>query len=366
MSAAQSDVITIDIHGHVVPASIVGHAGTYGPEIYRDDAGNAILKIGSYSIIGEGLIDGPFQVPELRLAEMDAVGVDILGVSITPLLLLYWLTPEEGAHWCRIVNDSMAEYCAADPDRLFFLPTLPLQDIEASIVELERATALGGRGIYIGSEACGKPLSDEYFWPLYAKAEATGTPILIHPYPVGQDGDPGAEKDGETHDWSKDALMAWMAGYLHQETLAVASLLLSGVFDEFPGLKFSVTHGGGAVPYQFGRFEQLTLKGSDNGTVSKPKAKQPLRNYLKNLTFDCVVHDPKARQYLVDFAGPEGVLIGSNFGGWDGVNGVDYIRELGLPADQERKILCDNAAELFGLQDKVANLQARVAVAERK
>lgn len=352
------DVVTIDIHGHVVPHAIVGHAGKYGPDIYRDEDGNAILKIGSYSIIGEGLIGGPIEKPDLQLGVMDAAGIDILGVSIAPMLMLYWLEPEAGANWARVVNDALAEYCSHDPDRLFFLPTLPLQDIPAALKEMDRARGLGGRGLYIGSEACGKPLSDEYFWPVYAKAEADGTPILIHPYPVGQDGDPGAG-NGAEHDWSKGALMLWMEGYLHQETLAIADLLLSGVFDEFPELKISVTHGGGAVPYQFGRFEQVMTRGGENNTVGKQRAKQPLRTYLKNLYFDCVVHDPAARRFLVDWAGADHVLIGSNFGGWDGISGVNFIRELELPAADEKKILSDTAAELFGLEDNVRRLQTR-------
>lgn len=355
-----SDAVTIDIHGHVIPMRLMGHAGPFGPEVYRAENGDETLRIGNYTIVAEGLLTGRISDPKNSLARMDEAGIDILGVSIAPMMLLYWLERDLGVKWAAEVNDALAEFCKADPDRLFFIPTLPLQDIEASIHEMDRARSIGGRGIYIGSEAVGRELADEYFWPVYEHAEKTSTPILIHPYPVGQDGDPGSVgKEDAKLDWSRGAMMTWMVGYLHQETLAISSMLLGGVFDAFPNLKVSITHGGGSIPYQFGRLEQAQSQMGEGQTVTRQKAQKPLRTYLKNLYFDSVIHDPKARQYLVDFAGADNVLIGSNFGGWDGVNGAAYVRELGLDEESERKILSTNAARLFGLEERVKKLEAR-------
>ena len=108
-----------------------------------------------------------------------------------------------------------------------------------------------------------------------------------------------------------------------------------------------------------GRLEQALFQMGEGQTVTRQKAQKPLRTYLKNIYFDSVIHDPKARQYLVDFAGADNVLIGSNFGGWDGVNGAAYVRELGLDEESERKILSTNAAQLFGLEERVKKLEAR-------
>lgn len=355
-----SDVVTIDIHGHLIPMRLMGHAGRFGPEIYRAENGDETLRIGNYTIVATGLTTGRMSDPRDTLERMDEAGIDVLGVSIAPMLVLYWLERDLGVKWATEVNDALAEFCAADPDRLFFIPTLPLQDIEASVHEMDRARSIGGRGIYLGSEAVGRELADPYFWPVYEHAERTGTPLLIHPYPVGQDGDPGTdgEEDAEL-DWSRGSLMTWMVGYLHQETLALSSMLLGGVFDAFPDLKVSVTHGGGSIPYQFGRLEQAQAQMGEGRTVNSVKARRPLRSYLRNLYFDSVVHDQRARRFLVDFAGADNVLIGSNFGGWDGVNGAQYVRELGLDEESERKILSTNAARLFGLEDNVNRLQAR-------
>lgn len=353
-----TSTVTIDVHGHVVPNAVLGQAGLHGPEVIRGAEGEKRLRIGTYSLASPsaGDDDSSMNSPHTKLAEMDAAGVDILGVSIAPLMFMYWLDPDAGAHWARSVNDAVAAFCESDRDRLFFFATLPLQDIPASLEEIGRARSLGAKGLYFAAEACGRSLADEYFWPVYEQAERQGLPILIHPYPTGQDGDPG---EGETHDWTQGDMMSWMVGYLNQETMAVAALLLGGVFDAFPELNVLVTHGGGATPYQFGRLAHARQRSFEDSIIAKQRAQKPLEEYLKNLYFDSVVHDLAARRFLVEFASADNVVVGSNFAGWDAVNGVELVRELALPAEEEEKILSGNATRILGLEQERQNIQGR-------
>lgn len=332
----------VDIHSHIIPKGMMGKAGVHGPEVTKSGDGTA-LRVGSYTLDLGNYASETHMEPANRIKVMDSQGLDIVGVTVTPLAYLYWLPATEGVSFAAVVNDCLAEFCQFDPERFFFIPTVPLQDIQASVEELKRTRSIGGRGVNIASDAMGKSLADEYFWPLYEEAERGNTPIFVHPYPIGQDGDPGTDPVGKgEYDWSRAGLMSWMAGYLHQETLAVASLMLGGVFDRFPDLKVIIAHGGGAIPYQFGRFEYAAERMANN-------AEKPLREYLKNFYFDSVIHDVKARQFLVEFAGADNIVIGSNTPGWDAIDGPKSVRELNLPRDIEAKLLGENAIKLFGI-----------------
>ncbi|HXG36586.1 MAG TPA: amidohydrolase family protein, partial [Dehalococcoidia bacterium] len=278
----------IDIHSHVIPPETIGKAGKYGPEVVRGE-GLTEVRVGEYrTTIWRNPKSPRFEsapTPEARIEGMDREGIDVMGCTISPLFYLYWAETEIGIDWSRLNNDALARYCSAFPERLFFLATLPLQDIEAGVREAERAVKqLGAKGINLGThDIAGRNLDDEAFWPLYEKVQAYDIPIFVHPYPLGIYDPPGADKYN----------LSWAAGYIHGETLAVATLMLGGVFDEFPGLKVIVSHGGGSVPFQFGRLEYIAE------TMRDVRAKKPLREYLKNFYFDVLVHDAKARQYLV-------------------------------------------------------------------
>jgi aminocarboxymuconate-semialdehyde decarboxylase len=311
----------VDMHAHVITADMLGQAGSYGPDLIVHDDGSATLRIGDHethmapserfrpSEFLERLGD-----PRLFVEAMDARGVDAVGVTVSPLFYLYWAEPEVGVPFSRTLNDCMHRFAQHDPRRLFFIPTVPLQDMGATLEELDRALGdLGGRGVNIGSDNALRGLDDEYFWPFYEKVQSYDVPIFIHPYTM-------------------------------QETEAFARLVLGGVLDDFPDLKIYITHGGGAVPYQFGRFAAAAV------TQPDVRAKRPLQEYLKNFYFDILVHDVRARRYLVEFMGPDNLVVGDNWNGWDAVDGFELLDELGLGPEDQQKIEGGNAARLFKLQ----------------
>lgn len=327
----------VEIHTHVFPKETLGKAGRYGPEVLVEN-GERFLRVGAYKSRPSGMsAKAPSAAtPKERLALMDEEHIDVMGVTISPLFYLYWA--EEGIAFSTVQNEALARFCDADRDRLFFIATLPLQDIDASLKELDHATAdLGSRGINVGTDDLGgRDLDDPYFWPLYEAAEERGLPLFVHPYPLGiqtEDREPLADRYN----------MSWLLGYVYQETLAVAHLMYGGVLDRFPGLKVCVPHGGGMIPYQFGRLEYGASRMKD------VKAQRPLRDYLANFYFDICVHDVAARRFLVEFMGPDHLVVGSNYGGWDQVNGFSFLDELHLGAEDAAKIAGSNAVELFAL-----------------
>jgi predicted TIM-barrel fold metal-dependent hydrolase len=132
-------------------------------------------------------------------------------------------------------------------------------------------------------------------------------------------------------------------GFPAQETHAIFRLIAGGVFDQFPELKVFVSHGGGFFAFQIGRFDPF-LEISDDSA-----AKRPTADYLANLYFDILLHDVRARRLLLEVAGIDHVLLGSNYAGMDSVDGLSFVEELNLPDNDRMRVVCENAMALFKL-----------------
>jgi aminocarboxymuconate-semialdehyde decarboxylase len=334
--------VRIDTHAHVILPDTMGKAGKYGPEIVTYDGGRASLRVGPYeSRVGgdKGMTAAEFERlgdPRTRISQLDELGIDMMGISISPLFYLYWAEDDIRTPFVSLQNDALSKYCAEAPSRLWWMATLPLPNIEASLAEIRRAVDLGAKGINVGTgDFDGVDLDDQRLWPVYQELEAHNLPLFIHPYPLTMAS--GAEDRYN---------LSWSVGYNYQETVAYAHLILGGVFDDFPKLKVLITHGGGFAPYQVGRIEEARRRQPD------VRAKKPVTEYGENIFFEILVHDLAARKFLVDFAGVDQLVVGDNFGGWDAANGFKMLDELELnPVDHE-KISSGNAIKLFNLEPR--------------
>ena len=342
----------IDIHAHVIPPAILGKAGRYGPDILFDPDGTMVIRVGDYRLRGETVAgEKEAQVvgrkaqqeryvaglgdPMMRVAELDAKDIDVMGVSIPPLFYFYGIERDIAVDFTRAANEALADYCAAAPKRFFFMPSLPLQDIQASIEEVRRSVARGARAVNMGGrDLAGKELYSEEMWPLFQELEQHDLPLFIHPYPM-------EIKDGK----APDRYTALILDYPFECTRSVNNLILGGVFDAFPKLKVYVSHGGGFIPYQFGRIETFA-------TLNKQvKCKKPPRDYLKNFYFDTLIHELAARKYLVDWMGADNLVVGDNHGGMDSVDGFAFVDEMELDTVSADKIKGGNSRALFKLDD---------------
>jgi aminocarboxymuconate-semialdehyde decarboxylase len=351
----------INVHSHIMPRSSQGSAGAIGPTFSTGEDGftlkfgpverngiKSVAMIKTASSIGmaaaaERWYNG-FSDPKIRLAEMDEKGIDILGVTMSPIIYGYFLDAEAGRRHAYRQNEAMAEYCGEDRSRLFFMATLPMQDPTAAAEEVRHATAdLGAKAINIaGSLLGGRELDDPAFEPIWTKIAEADVPVFIHP-------------SLQMHaDSEKVEKWAPILGYPYQSTVAFSTILLSGILDRYPGLKFYFTHGGGFVPYQFGRIERMAPAYGYN------HAKRPLRDYLGNFYFDILLHDVEARRYLVEWAGAEQVIVGDNYDGIDSADGFAFLDELGLHDQDAEMISSGNAIKLFGLDTAQRDQSAAV------
>ncbi|HVX22597.1 MAG TPA: amidohydrolase family protein [Acidimicrobiales bacterium] len=342
--------MNVNVHSHVMTVESQYSAGDIGPTFTTDDNGFH-LKFGPFERVGLKSVDmienakkvgmeqaaadwyRRFSDPTLRLAEMDEKGIDILGVTMSPIVYGYFLDDETGRRHARVQNEGLATYCQADPARLFFMATLPMQDPAGSAAEVDYAVGeLGAKAINIaGSLLGGRELDDPALDAIWERVAAHDVPIFIHPSLHSSENETAFTK------WAP------ILGYPYQETVAFTTILLGGILDRFPGLNFYITHGGGFAPYQFGRVERMADAYGYN------HAERPLRDYLSNFYFDVLIHDVKARRFLVDWAGPDQVIVGDNYDGIDSATGFAFLDELGLPAGAREKIAGGNAVELFHL-----------------
>ena len=340
---------TINIHAHVILPQYMGMAGDVGPEIIWQDDGRATMRIGTrftklvtVSSQEEEKVLGPrattekflksWSDPHVRLAEMDEKGIDVMGITNNAQMYFYNIEAKVDARFQAKANDLIAEYCSVDPRRFFFMTTLPMQDLGASAAELDRCIRLGSRGIHVGAHSLGgRELYDEALWPIYARVEEAGLPLFVHPYPFQLAGAPPTRFGGP------------MLEFPYQSSIAATHLMLGGVLDAFPRLKVCISHGGGFLPYQFGRIEAFATINPDS------RAKRPLREYLPNFYFDNLVHDVAARKFLVDWMGYDNVLVGDNYQGLDSADGFAFVEEMGLPSVESEAISGGNAARLFGI-----------------
>ncbi|MGV2582919.1 UNVERIFIED_CONTAM: amidohydrolase [Mycobacterium avium subsp. hominissuis] len=348
----------IDLHAHLIPEDTVNKAGGYGPRLDVNADGTVTLGWNgkTFRILDPrqnaelaqcGKTRTPVWAvsdPTARLREMDAKGIDAMAVTISPLLFLYSGDPAIAVPWSSTQNDALAKYCSGAPERLFFMATVPLQDIDAAVREAERTVGeLGAKAINIGaSNIAGRRLDDEYFYPLWEKCQQLDVFVAVHPEPTNV-----------IQGAADQSLAEQLLDYCYQDTIAPLTLMVGGVFDEFPRLNVYCTHGGGFFPFQFGRLEihtaNLAKPSEKNQFFTPVRMKKKLRDYLPNLYLDVLVHDVAARHMIVDLLGVDNVVVGDNFDGGDSADGFKFVDEMNLSAADKAKIMGGNAKRLLKL-----------------
>jgi aminocarboxymuconate-semialdehyde decarboxylase len=330
-----SKIKTIDVHAHIIPSTEVeAKYEEVFPKVSRDSFGRDILTIKGQLpfTISKQLFD-----VNLRLQEMDKTEVDMQALSIMPPMIQYELESSLGVAYCRMQNDSIAQVVQAFPNRFVGLANVPLQIPREAANELERTMKdLGMKGAQITGYMDGKNLDAPELWPFYEKAEELGAFLLYHPRP------PAGGGIAKYH-------LRNLVGLPFATSLAIASLIFGGVLKDFPRLKICFAHAGGFAPYQRGRWEH----GYQVRLECKEKIQKPPSEYFKLLFFDTVTHYIPALEYLIRTAGGERVLLGSDYpfdmADADPVGTVSQVKC--ISAREKRKILAENALEIFGMSE---------------
>jgi aminocarboxymuconate-semialdehyde decarboxylase len=325
----------IDTHAHIIVPEITREAAPveeWRPRVVWED-GKQFVEYGSKRI---GSARREFVRPDQILAEMEKSGVDAVLLCPWVSLVRYDATPTESLAACQIQNDALAALAAKHPRRLAALGLVPLQDAALAVAELERMLKAGLRGVEIGTHVNGAYPGDARFRPFWEACEALGAFVFIHPVEGG-----GRAELRDYYMWN-------VIGNPVETAIAAGHLILSGVMAAFPRLKILLAHGGGVLPALRGRL--------DRGFKMRPEISkvisQPPSEYLRRFYFDTITHDPAVLRDLVDFAGADHVLLGSDYPfDMGNENPAELVRAAGPGAEAEAKILGGNAARLLNLEN---------------
>jgi len=323
--------MVIDFHNHFYPPEYVEaiQKGPSNVKVTFDEDNNPLLHYpGDYNILVPEHRDIDFREDALR---KEGIDMQILTFT-TPGTQIE--IPERSVELARIVNNNFAKIKKDRSSRFTALATLPMNDVDASINELERAFGeLGFKGVMVYSNINGIALSDQRFWPLYRKANDLNAVIYIHPnFPVGV--------EAMTDYW----LMP-LVGFTFDTTLAAAKLVFSGVAERFPKIRWVLAHLGGAIPYLTERLD----RGYFAFKECREQITQPPSEYLRNFYYDSVNFDLKSLQLAVDFAGADHILAGSDYPHQIGSleKMVESIENLNISPEEKTGILGGNAKKLL-------------------
>lgn len=272
----------------------------------------------------------------VRLKEMDETDVTIQVLSTIPVLFNYWAKAKDGLETSRFFNDHIAGTVAKNEKRFIGIGTVPLQDVDMAIAEMERCiTELKMPGLEIGSNINGDNLSDQKFFPFYKRAEELGCALFVHPW----------EMMGEQQ--MQKYWLPWLVGMPAETSRAICSMIFGGVFEQFPQLKVAFAHGGGSFPLTVGRIEHGFNVRPD--LVAVDNTVNP-RDYIGKFWIDSLVHDAKAMRYIIDVMGGDKICLGSDypFPLGEQVPGK-LIGEMGFENELKDKLLFKNAKDWLGV-----------------
>jgi 4-oxalmesaconate hydratase len=291
-------------------------------------APDALYAFRSTLLVSRGLhIKSKPEIPDEQLAKsaahgislMNAVGTDMQVISPRPFQLMHSHQRTKDVQiWIQANNDLIARTVAMHPDRFSGVGALPQvggKPVEIVFDEIDRCIdELGFVGVLVNpdpGEGDGQTpnLGDEYWYPLWEKLVEKDIPVHIH----------GAACYGREN---------YSEHYISEESLAITSIARSKVFADFPRLKMMISHGGGSIPYQIGRWraERLGLQATwggappvahKDGQVGQVAAAdafdpdEPFEKTLRRFWFDTVLYDRDTLELLFKKVGADRCLFGT-------------------------------------------------------
>jgi len=293
-------MLKIDVHTHILPKNIpnwkdkFGYGGFISLDHYKPCCARMLRDDGkAFRDVNENCWSA-----EKRIEECDASGVNIQVLSTVPVMFSYWANAEAGLETSRFLNDHIAEIVSEFPLRFIGLGTVPMQDVELAIQELERCKKIGLAGVQIGTNINQQNLGEEQFFDFFTACEELGMAVFVHPWEMM------GEADLEKY-W-----LPWLVGMPAETSRAICSLIFSGTLERLPDLRICFAHGGGSFPATLGRIEHGFNVRPDLCAVDNPHSP---RKYLNQMYFDSLVHDAATLDYLINLAGSDRVMLGTDY-----------------------------------------------------
>lgn len=292
-------MLKIDMHTHILPKTMPNWTEKFGYGkfihlIQNEDRTADMMQGGKFfRRIEENCWD-----EDLRIKEYQQFDTQVQVVCTIPVMFSYWAKPADCLQLSEFLNDHIADLVHRYPKNYIGLGTVPMQDAEAAIQELERIKKIGLVGIQIGSNINDLNLSEDQFFPIFEACERLDLAVMIHPWNMM--GFSSMEKY-----W-----LPWLVGMPAETSRAACSMIFSGLFDKLPNLRVCFSHAGGSFLSTIGRIEHGFNCRPDLVAIDNPN--NP-RNYIGKFWVDSITHDMKALEYILDLQGSKKVCLGSDY-----------------------------------------------------
>jgi aminocarboxymuconate-semialdehyde decarboxylase len=293
-------MLKIDIHTHILPKDIpkwkdkFGYGGFITLNHHKPCCAKMLKDDGRFF----REIEENCWSAERRIEECDAQNLNVQVLSTVPVLFNYWAKPEDCADTSKFLNDGIAEIVEEFPTRFIGLGTVPLQDTNLAIKELERCKEIGLVGVQIGSNVNQLNLGEPQFLDFFKACEELSMSVFVHPWDMLGEGD------------IQKYWLPWLVGMPAETSRSICSLIFSGVLEKCIDLRICFAHGGGSFPSTIGRIEHGFEVCPDLCAVDNPI--NP-REYLKKIYYDSLVHEPQMLDYLVKLVGADRIALGTDY-----------------------------------------------------
>ena len=273
---------------------------------------------------------------KLRLAEMDANGVDMHVLSLTaPGVQIF--ERDDAIQFARLANDRLSNAVRRHPTRFAGLASFAPQDPTAAAKEMQRAiTNLKLNGFIVNSHTDNGYLDEERYWPILEAAEALGAPLYIHPR---------APSDGMAAPFRDYRIEGAIWGFGVETGTHIVRLMMSGVLDRFPRLRIVIGHMGESLPFWLWRMDFM---GTPGGRAGRKNQLKPSEYFQRNIAITTSgVEDPLALRFCIDKIGIDKVMWAIDYPYQPTAPAVTFIGSAPLTDAERAKIAHGNAERIF-------------------
>jgi aminocarboxymuconate-semialdehyde decarboxylase len=321
-----------DLHTHYYPEAYFRLIEEVGGDFSfaKSPTGQTIIRFRGSRFFG---ITAPMTDPAKRLEDMDRVGIDVEVLSLsTPNV--YFAPPARQAEVARLANDAYAELIARHPTRFKAFASIPMDDPDAALRELDRAIReLRLQGVVVLSNINGRALTDPRYRPFFEECDRREVCVFMHPMIPAN-----AEAFSEY-------VLGPIVGFPFDTSLAVARLCYAGYFKQLPRIRWILGHLGGAVPYLFERL--------DNGWRDFAECRANIDElpsvYLRRLYYDTVSFSRPSLELAIAQVGVDHLVMGSDYPHLLGSieRSVSSIESLDISRDDQARIFEGNARAIL-------------------